>query len=356
MPSTTLTRRKYDHRLRDLVRSAGDISHATQMGIPRSTAQGWLAANQTEVVTFEVANMDLILLQREVLVLRKRIESLVALLRLTVVLLKVTGTSLNYARLSDGYSKELLLRAIERSRTALPLRAILRVLRLSRSRYHSWKREEECSLKDMPSCPRSSPQQLTYEEVKTIREMVTSDEYRHVPTATLAILAQRLGTVFASPTTWFRLVRLYKWRRPRLRVHPAKPKVGIRAYAPNEIWHVDTTILRLLNSTRAYVHAVIDNFSRRILAWEVSASFDTGITAKILLSAARRPLESKPTLLVDGGVENYNGAVDELVDSGLLRRLLAQTDISISNSLIESWWDYSSHCTFAVSGCSNSPG
>jgi hypothetical protein len=46
----------------------------------------------------------------------------------------------------------------------------------------------------------------------------------------------------------------------------------------------------------------------------------------------------KPTLLVDGGVENYNGAVDELVDSGSLKRLLAQTDISFSNSLIESWW------------------
>jgi hypothetical protein len=42
--------------------------------------------------------------------------------------------------------------------------------------------------------------------------------------------------------------------------------------------------------------------------------------------------------LADGGVENYNSAVDELVDSGLLRRLLAMTEISFSNSLIESWW------------------
>ncbi len=49
-------------------------------------------------------------------------------------------------------------------------------------------------------------------------------------------------------------------------------------------------------------------------------------------------IDQKPTLLVDGGVENFNHAVDELVDSGLLRRLLAQTDISFSNSLIESWW------------------
>ena len=58
--------------------------------------------------------------------------------------------------------------------------------------------------------------------------MVTSPEYRHVPTGTLAVLAQRLGTVSASPSTWYRLVRQYGWRRPRLRVHPAKPKVGLR--------------------------------------------------------------------------------------------------------------------------------
>ncbi|MHC5112289.1 MAG: transposase [Planctomycetota bacterium] len=309
-----------------------------QMGIPRSTAQGWLASSQSEVVTIDVANKDLIVLQEEVLILRQRIESLLALLRLLVVLLKVTGTTLNYARLGDGSSKALLLRAIERSRTALPLRAILRVLRLSRSRYHSWNRQENCSLGDMPSCPRSSPQRLTCEEVKTIKEMVTSSEYRHVPTATLAVLAQRIGRVIASPSTWFRLVRLYKWRRPRVRLHPAKPTVGIRATTPNEIWHVDTTIIRLLDGTRTYVHAVIDNFSRRILSWRVSSKFEPSITAELLLNAASDDADTKPTLLVDGGVENYNSAVDRLVDSGMLKRLLAQTDISFSNSLVESWW------------------
>jgi putative transposase len=168
--------------------------------------------------------------------------------------------------------------------------------------------------------------------------MVTSEEYRHVPTGTLALLAQRLGKVFASATTWYKLVRLHKWRRPRLRVHPSKPKDGIRSSAPNEIWHVDTTLIRLLDGTRAYLHAVIDNFSRRILAWKVSSTFDPSITAELLLSAARELIDEKPTLLVDGGVENFNSAVDQLVDSGLLQRLLAQTDISFSNSLIESWW------------------
>jgi putative transposase len=48
-------------------------------------------------------------------------------------------------------------------------------------------------------------------------------------------------------------------------------------------------------------------------------------------------------LLVDGGVENFNLAVDELVESGLLNRLLAMTEITFSNSLIESWWRVLKH-------------
>ena len=173
--------------------------------------------------------------------------------------------------------------------------------------------------------------------------MVTSDEYRHVPTGTLALLAQRLGKVFASGSTWYRLIRVYKWRRPRTRVHPAKPKVGIRAVRPNEIWHVDTTLIRLLDGTRAYLNAVVDNFSRRILAWRVSAKFDPSSTAELLLCASKQLAGGKPTLLVDGGVENFNTAVDELVNSGLLKRLLARIEITFSNSLIESWWRVLKH-------------
>jgi transposase InsO family protein len=224
------------------------------------------------------------------------------------------------------------------------MRVVLRALGLSARRYHTWlKAEQECELDDTTTCPQTIPHRLTPDEVRTIQEMVTSNEYRHVPTGTLAILAQRLGKVFASPTTWYRLVRSRRWRRPRQRVHPVKPKVGIRASKPNEIWHVDTSVIRLLDGTRAYLHGVIDNYSRRILAWKVSGTFDTAATAEILLGAARDLVGERPTLLVDGGVENFNNAVDELVKTGVLRRLLAMTEITYSNSLIESWWRVLKH-------------
>jgi hypothetical protein len=54
-------------------------------------------------------------------------------------------------------------------------------------------------------------------------DAVTSDEFRHVPTGTLARLVERMARVFASASTWYRLIRLHRWRRPCHRVHPAKP-------------------------------------------------------------------------------------------------------------------------------------
>jgi len=329
--------------LKELVRKTQDIECAVRQGVPRSTARGWLTNPGTKVVTIDIVNMDVIRLQREVLLLRRRVRKLTALLRVLLAVTKISGYSLSQARLPEGKDKKSLLQAIDRGRSILPLRSILRVIRLSPSRYHNWNRKEQCELDDVSSCPQVSPHQLTTDEVDVIHELVTSDEYRHVPTGTLAILAQRLGMVFASVTTWYRLVRERQWRRPRGRVHPAKPEVGIRASRPNEIWHVDTTLIRLINGGRAYLHAVIDNYSRRILAWCVADRFQPGITAQLLLDASNAITSGTPTVLVDGGVENYNAAVDNVIDSGVLKRVLAQTEICFSNSLIESWWRVLKH-------------
>jgi hypothetical protein len=51
MPSTIRPQRRYDHRLRALVRRAGDVTVTTDLGVPRSTARGWLAEPATVVVS-----------------------------------------------------------------------------------------------------------------------------------------------------------------------------------------------------------------------------------------------------------------------------------------------------------------
>ena len=173
-----------------------------------------------------------------------------------------------------------------------------------------------------------------------IEDMVTSPEYRHVPTGTLAVLAQRLDSVWAAASTWYRLVRRFGWRRPRLRVHPAKPKIGLRTTRPDAMWHIDTTVIRLLDGSRAYLHAVIDNFSRRILAWRVAETFAPVNSVVVLLDASRAatPSGTAPVVVADAGVENVNAQVDALITTGVLHRVLAFTELQFSNSMIEAWW------------------
>jgi len=128
MTSTTRSQNKYDHRLRELVRSTGDIDHAIKVGVPRSTARGWLTSTGSDVVTLDVADMDNLRLQQEVLRMQRRGDRLAALLRLVSVVLKLSGVSLSSIRIPEGTAKRLLLRAIERSCCALPLKVALNIV------------------------------------------------------------------------------------------------------------------------------------------------------------------------------------------------------------------------------------
>lgn len=332
--------RTYDHRLRDLIRDTGDTTIATRLGVPRSTAAGWLRRPKRPVISsLPVAGREAEL-RVEVLRLRRRVVRLAAILRIVFALLNGCGIRIDNDRVPIE-AKRRFLSAVERARGVVHIRKLLRVIGLSASRYLSWKRAgRSCELEGEPACPKVTPHRLTPDEVRDIHEMVTSPDYRHVPTGTLAVLAQRLGRVFASGSTWYRLIRERGWRRPRLRIHPQRPTVGIRARKRDQIWHIDTTIIKLLDGTRCYLHAVIDNFSRRILSWKLAERFDPASTVAVLLDAGQgRELRSGPPMvLADSGVENRNQQVDELVRSGLLRRVLAMTELRFSNSMIEAWW------------------
>lgn len=118
----------------------------------------------------------------------------------------------------------------------------------------------------------------------------------------------------------------------------------MRATKPNECWHVDTTIVRLLDGSRVYDHAVLDNFSRRILTWRLNHIFKTGRAAELPRDAAKGfPQGTVPGAVMDSDVENVNGTVSELVSDGTIKRILAQIDIVESNSIIEAWWRQLKH-------------
>ena len=322
------SQRTYDHRLVRLVQDTGDITIATGVGVPRSTATGWLRQTRRVVTSTPICSASAEDLRNRLARTEARLRRCQALLRVLLAVLRIVQPDFTRLRVPRGTDKARLLRGVDRSRGVVRLPRLLKLIGLSPGRLAAWRRAAlACDLDDRSSCPRSSPHELTPAEVAAIRDLVTSPDYRHVPTGRLAILAQRLGLVFVSATTWYRLVRERGWRRPRLRVHPQGPKVGIRATKPHEIWHIDTTMIRLLDGTRVYLHAVIDNFSRRILAWKVLDHLDPGSAVEVLVAAGRQLAEgaAAPRLLADAGIENRNRSIDELIATGLFQRVIAMT-------------------------------
>ncbi len=132
MSTTTRKQRTYDHRLRELVQTTRDIQLASRHGVPTSTARGWLRQSASDVVSIDVLDLDTIRLQRELMLLRRRVAKLRALLRLAIVIVKVTGFSFHKLRIADGDDKQRLLGAIERARSHIGVRTVLRAIGLPR--------------------------------------------------------------------------------------------------------------------------------------------------------------------------------------------------------------------------------
>jgi hypothetical protein len=61
---------------------------------------------------------------------------------------------------------------------------------------------------------------------------------------------------------------------------------------------------------------VIDNFSRRILAWKVSGTFNPSVTAEILLTASKSVSvrSAEHTFFSGRGPSNYDHLKQEVVD------------------------------------------
>ena len=151
--TTARPQQRYDHRLRELVQRTGDLTIAADLGVPRSTARGWLRAAPTVVVSLDVADLTELELRPEILKLRRRVQKLAALLRLALVLLRVSGFTLAGERLPEGPDNLRVLHAIDQARACIALRTLLRLLRLSPSRFHAWRRRHRvCTRRSVVVC------------------------------------------------------------------------------------------------------------------------------------------------------------------------------------------------------------
>ena len=106
-------------------------------------------------------------------------------------------------------------------------------------------------------------------------------------------------------------------------------------------------VSKTLENTQYYIYTVIDNFSRKILAYDYAKELNGSTRLKSLKRAIEQEfgvgleasqLVPKLNLIVDGGTENNNKTVEDFIKENQINitKLVALKDVVFSNSMVES--------------------
>lgn len=330
--------KQYDTAIKAAIATTGRTDLFPELNIPRTTALYWIKSGiKAEEPLLTSLTEQIIEAQSERDDLDGRLKEKDALLRLLHQVFEIFQFHLRWKQIEPAEIKAKLLNAISAAMESVPLELCLNEIDLSLSRYKRWRRERrECGHTGSASCPRQNANQLTFREVQIMRRLVISKEFAHFPIRSLHHYAKRQNLLFCSYSTWRKYITQFGWKRPRKTFPKKKRKVGIRASYPNEIWHLDVSYFILPDKTKCFIQAIIDNYSRYVIAWQVLESYDGSKTAVLLQNALERASARKNLrLIVDGGGENRSHEVEKLEDEGHFKKQVAHFEISFSNSIVE---------------------
>ncbi|MBI1286293.1 MAG: DDE-type integrase/transposase/recombinase [Flavobacteriales bacterium] len=235
------------------------------------------------------------------------------------------------------HAREELVDVVQRVRSSIGIAKAVRALGISRTTFQNWLLETKvkCNHSYFGWCNRIRPYQLSHPEVAAIRKLVTDERFQYWPLSSIFHHGLREKTVSMCLSTFYRYVRLLGIKRVKYKKPP--PKKGLRAERPHDLWHTDVTILKM-NGQKRYLHLLMDNYSRYILNWKLQERLFGTTVRTMLVEALENYRPNDVRLMVDGGSENNNLEVDDLIkhSGGTIRKLIAQKEIDFSNSMVES--------------------
>jgi transposase InsO family protein len=223
-----------------------------------------------------------------------------------------------------------ILRTVESS--TLPIREILKRLEVSASTYYRWRRrfreDGVEGLRDRSSYKGRTWNQILPEEREKILEVALLYPAWSPRQISCHIMDTQRFSV--SESTVYRTLKRAGWIKPReTRTFPAGSEYRIKTRRVNQMWQTDATYLLVKNWGWYYLISVLDDFSRKILAWQLRGVQDAGGFSDVVEAACAAtgvdavPLADKPQLLSDHGAALISRTFGDYLEAKGLGHILA---------------------------------
>lgn len=145
-----------------------------------------------------------------------------------------------------------------------------------------------------------------------------------------------------SESTVYRILKAKGLVRDReTKGFPASEEYSYKPKRVNEQWQIDATYLKVVGWGWYFLISVLDDFSRRILAWRLQLSMDTDAFSEVVQDALeatgldKAPKIHKPRLLSDNGSALIGHKFQEYLEAVEVKHILASPYHPQTNGKIE---------------------
>ena len=316
--------------------------------IPKTTSQYWKKKSITEYYGSEYEEISKCTFEELKLIADSRAKQMrktfVSFLKVYFMIIELIGENKFKQIIKSNYRQ--LVPLIENLISVTQSKnLILKFLKISPFQFGQWQkmRRYECKESLIWVCYKRESRQISWTEIITMKRLLKDNKFLHWSSGSVWGKAVKDGKISMSIQSWYHYAKLLGLGQNRKKFYKKRKRISVRAEKPNEIWHMDVTRFKTSDGNWAYIYTLMDNFSRRILSWNVNHTLSGKIRLESLKNAIVEQFGNKNMetdnidLIVDGGTENNNINIHEFIKNckvGIYKKV-ALKDVSFSNSMIE---------------------
>lgn len=314
--------------------------------IPRSTSQNWKELNPEKFVGSEFASQIETDLEQVKLILDERLRKIktafFSFCRLYISIIEfIDKKNLKKIILQN---RETVIDLIDNLPVEFDRNLVCKFLQITPHQFKIWKsnRSFRCKFSLIGYCFRRFPSQISQKEINKLKSLMSRKRFEFWSISSVWGYAIKKGHISMSRTSWYRYCFRLEISKERETQKKVRKRISVRASKPNQIWHMDVTEFITTDNIKFYIHTVLDNFSRKVLAYTISRdktaktrliSFKEAIKKEFVSDFSEQELD----LIVDGGSENNNFRINNFIRHCQvnINKKIALKEVRFSNAMIE---------------------